>query len=278
MSIWVYGDNSSDDVPVFYTESVYYQGGRGPGLNACPYCCSPLSVLPESHYFGMNGSIFPEMPCLKVCNVCGYWLVFMHHNSSNAGEEVSVDYSATQGILRNLDLADIDLPLLELESYLLAKRPDVGPIHPRKYEQLVGSIFSSLGYTVRVTNYSGDRGIDLFVFDGPDDVVVGVQVKRYHGKIEAEQIRAFGGALVVNGLTKGIFITASSFRPGAVKMAKDFSCKGIAVELWDSNIFYDRMKIAQRPIYGNVEDPQAPYRPLLTDPQRLSFIRRIHVH
>ena len=40
--------------------------------------------------------------------------------------------------------------------------------------KIVGAVFAGLGYRVRVTSYSGDDDIDVFVFDGADDHLTGV--------------------------------------------------------------------------------------------------------
>lgn len=83
--------------------------------------------------------------------------------------------------------------------------------HPKLFEDVVCSVFRDFGWNARVTACSGDDGIDV-VLDGESDSTVGVQVKRYkkEKKIEAEQIRSLAGALLVNGHTKGIFVTTSS--------------------------------------------------------------------
>jgi restriction system protein len=83
-------------------------------------------------------------------------------------------------------------------------------MHPRRFEELVGAIFSDSGHRVRVTSYSCDNGIDSAVLEGPGDTLIGVQVKRYRNTIIAEQIRSFAGALVLGGITKGVLVTTSS--------------------------------------------------------------------
>jgi restriction system protein len=115
-----------------------------------------------------------------------------------------------------------------------------------------------MGYNVRVTAYSGDDGIDV-ILDGPGNDVIGVQVKRYKGSIEVEQIRAFTGALVLGGLTKGIFVTTSRFQAGAVGTVDRLSRRGYRIELMDADRFYDALKIAQRARYEFKDDPTAPY-------------------
>jgi hypothetical protein len=118
-------------------------------------------------------------------------------------------------------------------------------MEPGRFEQTVASVYRSLGYLARVTGHSGDGGIDV-VLEGPDGILVGVQVKRYRDRIEVEQIRSLAGALLLRGLTGGVFVTTSTFRSGATKAARLAASRGYPIELVDSAKFFDALKIAQR--------------------------------
>jgi hypothetical protein len=85
------------------------------------------------------------------------------------------------------------------------------------------------------------------VLDGPEDRTVGVQVKRYHRerRIEAEQIRSFTGALVLNGYTRGVFVTTSDFRRGARRTADKSAAIGYPIELMNAEQFLEALGIAQ---------------------------------
>ena len=65
-------------------------------------------------------------------------------------------------------------------------------------------------------------------------------------KIEAEQIRSLAGALILNGHTRGAFVTTSSFRRGATSAAHRFGTIGIPIELIDCDRFFEALGIAQR--------------------------------
>jgi restriction system protein len=160
----------------------------------------------------------------------------------------------------------------ELRTYLLAKYTDRFKVHPKKYEELVAAIFSDFGYRVRVTSFSGDDGIDIFILDGNNNNVVGIQVKRYKKKIEAEQIRSFAGALIFHGITNGIFITASDYRSGAITTAQSYRNKGISILLQDATSFYDKMRIVQRPPYESRNDPSAPFFSMCQSPDKIPYL------
>ena len=67
------------------------------------------------------------------------------------------------------------------------------------------------------------------------------------------------GALVLNGMTRGIFITTSSFQSGAYSTADRFRLIGMPIELVDAQGFYDALGLAQRAAYRSISDPTAPF-------------------
>jgi restriction system protein len=174
--------------------------------------------------------------------------------------------------LRDLDPCDISVPLEEIRTYLLARYNSRFGLDPRRFEEIVASVMSDFGYRVRVTSYGSDNGIDIVALDGPDDAMIGVQVKRYANKIEAEQIRSFAGALMLGGLTKGIFVTTSDYRRGAVKTAERLSRRGTPVELWNADQFYDRLRLTQSAPFSSAEEDCAPFAPFWADPSRVPIV------
>ena len=120
-------------------------------------------------------------------------------------------------------------------------------INPRLFEEVVASVFKSIGYNVNVTGFSNDGGIDVVLEKTKDDRI-GVQVKRYKNKIKVEQIRAFAGALILSEFSKGIFVTTSDFQPAAVKASEIFTAKTLPIQLINANQFYDALKITQKPV------------------------------
>src|SRR3954451_23885516 len=183
---------------------------------------------------------------LSICLRCGWWYVYrVHQGEHPRSSDLIESYSGAIGSLKELDLEDVSAPLNEVRHYLLAKREAVFRVHPKLFENVVCSVFQSFGWTARVTAYSGDQGIDVILESGSGKTI-GVQVKRYRekAKIEVEQIRSLAGALLFNGLTKGIFVTTSSFRKGAKRAASKYSSIGYPIELVDAAGFLDALGIA----------------------------------
>jgi restriction system protein len=226
-------------------------------VSKCLYCRWSPTLTQRKGSSGVTGAI---------CSSCGWWSVHVSTRSEAFIDETIGDERAAVGVLRNLDLTDLSLPMGELRKYLLANYDARFQVHPKRYEDLVGAIFASFGYTVRVTSFSGDDGIDVFVFDGDANDVVGIQVKRYQSRIEAEQIRAFAGAMVLNNLTRGIYVTTSTFQSGASTTATRYGSRGIGITLWDAEEFYDRLRLSSNSIKQTLGDDDTTFNRLINDP------------
>lgn len=125
-------------------------------------------------------------------------------------------------------------------------------MHPRLFEETVGSVFRNLGYQALVTAYSGDNGIDVVLVRGQEKI--GVQVKKWKNAIKAEQIDALAGALMRGRYVAGMFVTTSHFQPAAVTAAAQHGSLGHRIELVDAQRFYDALKLSQRPHYASKDE------------------------
>lgn len=239
-------------------------------LDVCIYCSARLATLRSLRDPDPRRSLDLQF---QACPVCGWWVVSnVPDNSGNLGWEKSMPRAC--GSLVNFDISDIALPTAELHEYLTKHYTDRFYLHPKKYEDIVGSVFRGFGYEVRITSYAGDQGIDLFVLDATTNNVVGVQVKRHRGRIEAHQIREFVGALVLGGLTRGVFVTTSHYRRGARGAASIAAERGVAVELWNADDFYQKLCLTSRPPYDRSDDLTAPYHRFYEQPESLPLIKR----
>lgn len=268
MSIWTYGDWTVHGLKT------------AKALDHCPFCQTPLRMLvgPSTLYWPLDylgnherddPSSLDAAPGLSSCSICGWWLLEQRSGYAYGRYEGEFVVRRAGGVLKHLDASDLSVPSDELTKYLTAKYDTRYALNPRKFELIVASVFRDAGYQVRVTSYSGDDGIDLIVCDSQAGETLGVQIKRYGNRIEAEQIRAFGGALVLAGMTRGIFVTTSAFTRGAASTARRFSAMGLAVELEDGERFFDRLRLSRRDPYDSVNDPSAPFYPLWQSPSTM---------
>jgi hypothetical protein len=257
-------------------------------VRICPFCCSTDMRLldrrcrewdnPPRCRIRLDEDVGGEREYLvaHVCAICGWWYVFRREENwrrqlFDVFETYTV-YSAAWGALKKFDVADLTAPNEELIRYLVANYGERLNIHPRKFEEIVAAIYQAEGYSVRVTSYSGDRGLDVIILDGPGDKEIGIQVRRNKGKIKAEAIRSLAGAMMVNGVTRGAFVTTSSFTRGARMTASECGKFGRPVELINSESFYARLRLRQRALYQNPLKSWSPFSMFLMDPIALPTI------
>ncbi|UII81512.1 restriction endonuclease [Flagellimonas sp. CMM7] len=199
----------------------------------------------EDCYLNLDMDTKSAETWMDFCDTCGWWRIFKNFTICAEVWQVWDIFFTCTGSLRNLEAININAPLNEVSQYLIAKYQDRFSINPRLFEEVVGSVFKGVGYNVHVTGYSNDGGIDV-VLGSSSQKMIGVQVKRYKNKIKVEQIRAFAGALLLNGYNKGVFVTTSDYQPGAISAAESFKKKTLPIHLLNSQQFYDSLKISQK--------------------------------
>lgn len=216
----------------------------------CIYCNTPLErdaedeekvVIHETVNYGVSDKFTTSaLAMIGICPACGWWKYGL---SVAVGGKEPYRFEYRIGSLKKLDVSDMSTPIEEVRSYLVANYEARFNVNPRRFEEVVASVYSDHGFDARATAYSGDGGIDVILGNG--DSTIGVQVKRYRNKISVSQIRELVGALVVEGHTKGIFVTTSEYQSGAFKTAASSSEKGFPIELIDAHGFLESLKIAQ---------------------------------
>lgn len=115
----------------------------------------------------------------------------------------------------------------EIESALLSDIKDqLLKLSPTAFERLIVELMKGLKYgargLVQHVGGSGDGGVDGLVTEdilGLDSIYL--QAKRYAGTtVGPEKIRAFVGAMDGQKVTKGVFVTTSTFSSKAIESAK----------------------------------------------------------
>ncbi|MBR4475513.1 MAG: restriction endonuclease [Alphaproteobacteria bacterium] len=112
---------------------------------------------------------------------------------------------------------------------------------PRRFEFIVIDLMEAMGYGHGTpTQYVGDGGIDGIINE--DELGLSkiyLQAKRYasNNKVHDTEMRAFVGALTTKytGVSKGVFLTTSSFDDKAIKSAEKASNNNCSVVLVDGH-------------------------------------------
>jgi len=259
MSIWEYSSLET-------AREVIQAGLATP---TCPFCQTPLDSLPLRLDRNRTDARIVidqyEKISVDACSTCGWWRAASERLTNHWRESGRVGADGKRWLsseqtrrgmiarLRVFSAQDIDVPLEDVRSFLVANDELRFEIHPRIFEEVVADVFRDLGFHARVTAYSGDGGIDV-VLDGPDESMIGVQVKRYKNTISVEPIRALTGALFNRGYTAGIFVTTSDYQKGAHSEATMSTLRGIPVVLINGTRFLEALGIAQRKKYVDKEE------------------------
>ena len=180
---------------------------------------------------------------LCICPLCGWWHVSKEIYLRTRNQTWFVEYGVAAS-LRKFDQVDIRLPANEVRQYLIANYEHRYNVHPRRFEEVVASVFSSFGFKAEVTAYSGDGGIDVIIRNYQNQAIA-VQVKRHKGTIEVSSVRELLGAMVLNGYTKGAFVTTSRFQAGGMETMNQALSRGLCIDLIDGESFLKKLRIAQ---------------------------------
>lgn len=242
MSLFVHADAS----PQATIEAV--------SVDRCMFCAGELTILHSEKgtdkisKFGISKGPGWERwhEIVKRCRRCGWWCgrydmtsEILDHTDIGAGQSTS----GAAGCLKALDISYGQAPIQAIRDYLVGKYEQRFGVHPRVFEEVVASVFRDLGYQATVTNYSGDDGVDVFLTKGSE--IIGVQVKRYESRIGVGQIRELAGSLILNNVTKGMFVTTSGFQRGVAATAQVFAMRGWPIELMDADRFFAALELAQ---------------------------------
>lgn len=97
-------------------------------------------------------------------------------------------------------------------------------VDPYYFEKIIADLLEIMGYGIaEVTQRSNDGGIDAIVNEDKLGLSkIYAQAKRYadNNRINRKELQNFIGALDINAVTKGVFITTSSFYPQAKEELK----------------------------------------------------------
>ncbi len=108
----------------------------------------------------------------------------------------------------------------------------LGQISPQQFEKLIADLYEKMGYQVRLTSQTRDRGVDVFAKrvseSGTESLAI--QCKHYPmGTVGVEHARSLYGVIQDQpSITRGVLITTGGFS----KECKEFT-KGKRIELFD---------------------------------------------
>jgi restriction system protein len=210
----------------------------------CPYCRSQLGAKAKEK--AISGNAWYDIR-IKHCDNCGWWCA---DQACELMEGPPLDYTAIKSVLKKFRVGDLDVPIRDLREHL-KKRPEaLLDLHPRKFEELIASVFSDhFKCEVELTARTRDGGIDMYLIR--TDGTYLVQAKRRSGprSVEGVQVvRELAGVLLISGYSKGIVVTtAEDFSKPARKAALSsfLENQGYSIELINGRHFLETLQVAK---------------------------------
>jgi restriction endonuclease Mrr len=153
---------------------------------------------------------------LHLCNSCGWWQLNLEGEFEvNGKKQVALWWELHHAILVHIDISSNDVAVEDLKAHLARCWDERKYITAQKSEDLIAGILKDHYkcdiHRVTANANSADDEIDLFLVEDNGKIHSAVQVKRrINRNVEAvKEVRDFVGALLLEGLEKGIFVTTA---------------------------------------------------------------------
>ncbi len=119
---------------------------------------------------------------------------------------------------------------LEIIKYFGKYPEKLRDLPPRKFEELIATLFRNEGFDVELTPITRDGGYDIFAIK--NNTIIGtetylVECKRYSERrsVGIEIVRSLMGVVQINNATKGIISTTTHFSRDAKELAEQYSSR-----------------------------------------------------
>ena len=138
-------------------------------------------------------------------------------------------------LFENRWVKKIDIP--KLKEARLGITNNFSNLSPYEFEHFVAKLLREIGYSTKVTQKTGDYGVDIIAKKNSDTVAV--QCKRFQegNLVSNRDIQRILGARHIVNANKCLFVTTSKFTKQAIQQAK-----GCPIELWDKEILHNFVK------------------------------------
>lgn len=133
------------------------------------------------------------------------------------------------------DINDGDLAIAEVISHVNKNSDDIHTLTPRKFEELVASVYSNIGWQVEMTKQTRDGGADLICLKSSSGESCIVECKRYSRsrKVGIGAVDRLVGAAFRMESQSAHLVTSSSFSGPAQKAKTQVTEQGMELELID---------------------------------------------
>jgi hypothetical protein len=163
------------------------------------------------------------------CPRCGWWASGVTNFNGEQFERV------IEAGLREFEINDGRLAIKEVVSHVSKRSEDIYTLTPRKFEEVVASVYSSIGWRAELTKQTRDGGVDIICMKNSSGENCIIECKRYSRsrKVGIEAVDRLVGAAFRTSTKSAHLVTTSSFSTPAVKAKKQAAEQGLELELVD---------------------------------------------
>ena len=176
---WDYQRDGYPDMAFYEDLGQIYRGAK----ESCPFCQRSYNESSE------HDELFPIHTYYGKCLTCGFDYKYTQENWVSTNDNGPIKAHGRQifdvAALKRLNLNDTELGLSEIGTHLKRRFGDVCELSPRRFEELVGDVYSNLGYKVQLTPQTRDGGYDLLLLDKNNEKII-VEAKRYRSTNKVE--------------------------------------------------------------------------------------------
>jgi hypothetical protein len=195
-----------------------------PKMTQCPYCKNHLATAINWASLTLQEDMTLEY---RFCLRCGWWDINTSSDHGVFGPRSMEGYHyAILDQFQDDDKVDLATTMLANE---MALNPDrIWDISPRKFEELITSVFSNvLDCNVELTKTTRDGGKDIIGLDTKDGKFV-VETKRYREdrKIGVSIVRNLLGVMCIEDVHTGFIVSTSRFTSDAEMLKRRINSMG----------------------------------------------------
>lgn len=166
-----------------------------------------------------------------LCPRCGWWASGVTNFNGEHFERI------IEAGLREFEINDGELAIGEVISHVSKRSEDIFTLTPRKFEEVVASVYSSIGWRVELTKQTRDGGVDIICLRNYSGETCIVECKRYSRsrKVGIAAVDRLVGAAFRTSTKSAHLVTTSSFSTPAIKAKRQAAEQGLELELVDGS-------------------------------------------
>lgn len=169
-----------------------------------------------------NGGSFSWNAYELTCPRCGWWASGVTNFNGEQFERI------IEAGLREFAINDGELAIEEVISHVSKRSEDIYTLTPRRFEEVVASVYSDIGWKVELTKQTRDGGVDIICLKRSSGETCIVECKRYSRsrKVGIDAIDRLVGAAFITSTKSAHLVTTSAFSTPATKAKKAGGRKG----------------------------------------------------